>query len=141
MGRILGDYPDVAQAVMDLVKEWFPELEDRAPGDWRVGRVWPDSVQDILAAGESACRVTDIGGNDDGLTDRPLIDIHVLSPTFTDARRLCVGIQSRLLGYPWRTGSTVIDKVRTAMRPHEVPWDDDNTYSYYSSFTVSARRG
>lgn len=141
MGRILEDYPDLVQAVIDLVTGWYADdFADRDPDDWRIGRHWPDNVQNIIAAGEVVCRVTDIGGNDDGLTDRPLIDIHILAPSFVKARDLSVGIQSRLLGYPWRVGSTVIDKVRTAMRPHEVPWDDDNTYSFYSSFTVSARR-
>jgi hypothetical protein len=140
MPRILQPYPDVAKAVMLLVESWFPE--DFAPigEDYRTGRVFPPNLQDTIAAGGAFCRVTDIGGNDDGLTDHPLIDVDVLAPSFKRARDLSLGIQARLLGYPWRAGSTVIDKVRTAMRPHDVPWDDDNTFRFYSSYTISARR-
>jgi hypothetical protein len=143
MGRILKPYPDVAEAVMLLVEGWFPdEFAPRgdAADDYRTGRVYPPNLQDLIANGEVFCRVTDIGGNDDGLTDRPLVDIDVLAPTFARARDLSKEIQARMLGYPWRAGSTVIDKVRTAMRPHDVPWDDDNTFRFYSSYTVSARR-
>ena len=141
MGRILKAYPDTTGAVMDLITAWYPDdFAGRPEDDWRIGRKWPDNVQDIIAAGEVVCRVSDIGGNDDGLTDRPLVDIDILAPSFARARDLAFGIQARLLGYPWRAGSTVIDKVRTAMRPHAVPWDDDNTFRFYSSYTVSVRR-
>jgi len=145
MGRIRADYPDTAEAVMLLIEEqWYPvEFAPReAAGErgYRTGRVFPDNLPEIIAAGEMFVRVTDIGGNDDGITDRPLIDIDVFADTFERARDYAKGIQSRLLGYPWRAGSTVIDKVRTAMRPHDVPWDDDNTFRFYASYTISARR-
>lgn len=141
MARIIKPYPDVAKAVMLLVESWYPEqFAPRPNGDLRTGRVFPPDLVEIIRKGEVFCRVTDIGGNDDGITDRPLIDVDVFAPSFRRARELAVGIQSRLLGYPWRAGSTVIDKVRTAMRPHDVPWDDDNTFRFYASYTISARR-
>lgn len=136
MGRILKPYPDTAEAVMLLMEQWYPDEFGPQPDGFRTGRVFPPNVQGKLPFG----RVTDIGGNDDGLTDYPLIDVDILAATFAQARDLSKGIQARLLGYPWRAGSTVIDKVRTAMRPHAVPWDDDNTFRFYSSYKISARR-
>lgn len=143
MPRILKDYPDLGEAVMLLVEQWYPaEFAPRGDDllDFRTGRVFPPDLQDTIVAGDFFARVADIGGNDDGLTDRPLVDIQVFGSTYKGTRDLAKGIQSRLLGYPWRVGSTVIDKVRTAMRPHEVPWGDDRITSFYSSYTVSARR-
>ncbi len=136
MSRILAPYPDVAEAVMDLCIQWFPALETRPGGDFRVGRVFPDNVQSRLPF----VRMADIGGNDDGITDIPLIDIDVFHDSFSHARDLAKGIQARLLGYPHIIGSTVIDRVRTAMRPHDVPWDDDRVHRFYASYQISARR-
>lgn len=146
MGRILKPYPDFSADVALLVEEWYPDdFSPVDPGDgteprYRTGRVFPPDVQQYIANGEVFCRVNDIGGNDDGLTDHPLIDVDVLASTFARARDLAYGIRARLLGYPWRVGTTVIDKARTAMRPHPVPWDDDNTFRFYASYTVSGRR-
>lgn len=141
MGRILKAYPDIAEAVMFLIEDWYPsEFAPLANGTFRTGRVFPPNVQESIRKGRYFARVQDIGGNDDGLTDRPLIDVDVLGSTFAGTRDIARGIQGRLLGYPWRAGSTVIDKVRTAMRPHDVPWDDDNTFRFYASYTISARR-
>lgn len=140
MSRILEPYPDVAAAVMLLAEQWYADELAPVADRYRTGRVFPEDVQNYVAAGEYFCRVTDIGGNDDGLTDRPLIDVDILGSTFAGTRDLAFGIQARLLGYPWRAGSTVIDKVRTAMRPHPVPWGDDNTHRFYGSYTISARR-
>lgn len=136
MSRILEPYPDIAAAVMLLVEQWYPDEFAPRDGRFRTGRVFPPNVQNDLPF----CRVQDIGGNDDGLTDRPLIDVDILAPSFAEARRLAVGVQARLLGYPWRAGTTVLDQVRTAMRPHAVPWDDDNIHRYYASYGISARR-
>lgn len=140
MPRLLKPYPDVGEAVMLAMEVWFPEELSPLPDVFRTGRVFPPNVQDTIAAGGYFARVTDIGGNDDGLTDRPLIDIDVLGNSYAGTRDLAFRIQARLLAYPWRAGSTVIDKVRTAMRPHSVPWDDDATFRYYASYTISARR-
>lgn len=140
MGRILKPYPDIGGAVLLAVEGWFPDELAPLADRFRTGRVLPQNVQDHIAAGEFFCRVTDIGGNDDGLTDHPLIDVDILGPTYALTRDLAFNIQARLLGYPWRAGSTVIDKVRTAMRPHPVPWGDERIHRFYGSYTVSARR-
>lgn len=134
--RILEPYPDLAKAVMLLVESWYPTEFAPRPKSFRTGRVFPPNVQQVLPF----CRITDIGGNDDGLTDRALIDVDILASTFAESQRLALGIQARLLGAPWRIDGTVIDDIRTAMRPHTVPWDDDNVHRHYSSFVVSARR-
>lgn len=138
MSRIITPYPDTAEALMLLVEEWFPdEFAPLADGTFRTGRVFPPNVQDMLPF----CRVTDIGGNDDGITDRPLIDVDIMAATFKQARDLAVGVQARVLGCPWRASNgVVLDRARTAMRPHDVPWDDDNVFRFYGSYIISARR-
>lgn len=128
-------YPDLEDAVMDLLPSWYPELTT-VGSNFKVGRIFPENLISKLPY----VRVTGIGGNDDGLTDTPLIDIDVFHLTFTQARDLAKGIQGHLLRYPHRVGSTVIDQVRTAMRPHDVPWDDDRIFRFYSSYQVSAGR-
>lgn len=137
MGRIIAPYPDTSGAVMDLIVQWFPEEFTPGPDeDFRVGRVFPPNVQRY----DYFCRVKDIGGNDDRITDRPLIDVDILAKSFTEAQRLAFGIQARLLGAPWRIDRVVIDRATTAMRPHDVPWDDDATFRFYASYSVSVRR-
>lgn len=143
MARILEVFPDTVAALMLLVEEWFPEDFGPTGPDldvYHTGRVFPQDLPELIVGGQAFCRVTDIGGNDDGLTDHPLIDVDVFANDFDRARDLAFGIQARLLGYPWRAGTTVIDQARTAMRPHPVPWDDDRIFRFYSSYTISARR-
>lgn len=143
MGRILKPYPNLDEAVMLLIEQWYPEEfapRGDAADDYRTGRDFPPDLPTLIANNQVYARVQDIGGNDDGLTDRPLIDVDIFAGSYARARDLARGVQARLLGYPWRVGSTVIDKVRTALRPHAVPWDDDNTFRFYGSYTISARR-
>lgn len=133
------DYGDQVEALEILLPQWFPELLPPDPDDpssFRVGTVWPEDLYDVLPV----VRLRDIGGNDDGLTDAALIDIDVLHFTYAQAKALARGIRARILGYPHHAGTTVLDKVRTAMRPHAVPWDDDRVARFYASYTVSARR-
>jgi hypothetical protein len=129
-------FPDLTEALMDLFIRWYPVLATQPGGDFRVGRVFPEGLQSKLPY----VRVRDIGGNDDGLTDVPLIDVDVFHTGFNAARDLSKGIQRNLLGTPHVVNGVVIDLVRTAMRPHDVPWDDDRVYRFYSSYQVGARR-
>lgn len=146
MARILEPYPDTSGALMLLVEQWFPAdfAPTGTPEDpvYRTGRGFPPDLPDLILTppGGAYCRVQDIGGNDDGITDRPLIDVDIFAGSYAKARDLAFGVQARLMGYPWRAGTTVIDKARTAMRPHAVPWDDDRIFRFYSSYTISARR-
>lgn len=139
MSRILKPYPDVIDgALVILLPQWFPALRNPTgrPADFRVGRKLPSDIMDKLPV----VRLNDIGGNDDGLTDHPQIDIDVFHTSFRTCHDLAKGIQARLLGYPHRAGSVVIDQVSTAMRPHDVPWEDDRLFRFYSSYRISVRR-
>jgi hypothetical protein len=130
-------YPDTVDGLKVLLPQWYPELETEDDGTFHVGRIFPDDMQSHLPY----VRARDIGGNDDGLTDIPLIDIDVFHSSFRAARDLALGIQAHLLGYPHRVGGLiVIDRVSTAMRPHDVPWEDDRVFRQYSSYQISARR-
>lgn len=130
------DYPDQTEAVMDLCVRWYPELATKPGGDFRTGRVFPPDLISKLPY----VRVRDIGGNDDGLTDVPLIDVDVFHRTFDLARAMAKGIQTRLLAVPHLINGVVIDQVNTAMRPHDVPWDDERIARFYASYQVGARR-
>jgi hypothetical protein len=135
------DFPDTVDGLKILLPRWFPELEtqdDGTPeGIFHVGRAFPDDMQAQLPY----VRCRDIGGNDDGLTDVPLIDIDVFHSSFRAAKNLAKDIRAKLLGYPHRVeGLLIIDRVKTAMRPHDVPWEDDRVFRQYSSYQISARR-
>lgn len=132
-------YRVLDEDIATLIEGWFEELTNPTgePEDFRVGQKFPNSeLYEVLPF----VRVRDIGGNDDGLTDTPLIDIDVFHRTYAEARNMAMEIQARLLRYPHRVGATVIDEVRTAMRPHDVPWDDERISRFYSSYLASARR-
>lgn len=129
-------YPDVIEGLKLLFPRWYPELETEPDGTFHVGRVFPDDLQDHLPY----VRVRDIGGNDDGLTDVPLIDVDIFHSSFRQARDLALGIQGKLLAYPHRVEGMVLDRVSTAMRPHDVPWDDDRVFRQYASYQIHARR-
>jgi len=131
-------YGDGVAAGKLLLARWFPELADEQDGTFHVGRVFPNdrNLIDILPF----VRIRDIGGNDNGLSDRQLIDFDFFHKTYREVRELADEARTRLLSYPHVAGSTVIDQVSTAMRPHDVPWDDDRIYRQYSSFTFSVRR-
>lgn len=134
--KSLRPYPDIVEGLKLLIPQWFPELETEADGTFRVGRVFPADLQSHLPF----VRLGDIGGNDNGLTDRPLIDVDVFHSSFREARAMALALQQRLLAYPLRVGSMIIDEVHTAMRPHDVPWEDDQVFRQYSSYQISARR-
>lgn len=132
-------YPILDEAVAELIASWYPDLStpEDDPSEYRVGQKFPNrELFEVLPF----VRVRDIGGNDDGLTDTPLIDIDVFHSTYAEVRDLAMDIQARLLRYPHRVGTTIIDEVHTAMRPHDVPWDDERISRFYSSYLVSARR-
>lgn len=133
------DFGDAVDALKGLLPEKFPELAPVDPDDpssFRVGTVWPDNVFDRLPV----VRLTSIGGNDDGLTDYPLIDIDVLHYTRAQAKQLARRIRAFLLSYPHWYDGVLIKKVRTAMRPHPVPWDDQRIARYYGSYVAEVPR-
>lgn len=137
------DYGDAVDALEQLLVDWFPELAQSDPDDastFRVGTVWPPNVYDRLPV----VRLTSIGGNDDGAVDYPLIDIDVMHFTETQAKDLAHRIRAKFLGAPhWVQvdgRGILIKKVRTAMRPHPVPWDDDRVARYYGSYVAEVPR-
>jgi hypothetical protein len=133
------DFGDAVEALENLLVLWFPELQQIDPNDdstFRVGTVWPDNVYEKLPV----VRLTSIGGNDDGLTDRPLIDVDVLHFTDDQAKSLARRIRAKLLGAPHWFDGTSINKVKTAMRLHPVPWDDDRVARYYGSYVAEVPR-
>ena len=129
-------YPDVIDALRELLPRWYPELASTSEEDFHVGRTFPEDLLTKLPF----VRLADIGGNDDRITDRPLIDVDVFHQSFAQVETLARGIQAHLLSGPHWAGGILLDRVRTAMRPHPIPWDSDEVSRMYASYSLSARR-
>lgn len=137
------DFGDAVDALELLLVSWFPELaavDDDDESSFRVGTVFPPNLYDRLPF----VRLTSIGGNDDGAVDYPLLDVDVFHFTNRQAKALARAIRAKLLGWPhWvevEGKGVLIKKVRTAMRPHPVPWDDDRVARYYGSYVAEVPR-
>lgn len=139
------DFGDAIDALEVLLIRWFPELAQTDPDDpstFHVGTVWPDNVFENLPV----VRLTSIGGNDNGRTDYPLLDVDVLHRTPREAKELARAIRAKFLSYPHWVGppdldeAVLIKSVSTAMRPHPVPWDDDRVARYYGSYVAEVPR-
>jgi GrpB-like predicted nucleotidyltransferase (UPF0157 family) len=85
-------------------------------------------------------RVSRVGGaSPDGVTDRPVIDIDVLSTSRNTARNVAVRIEQFFLTRPHP-----IDRCNILMAPQMVPWvsrDAETTVRrFYASYHLSMRR-
>ena len=73
------------------------------------------------------------------------VDIHVFAATYPVARNLAFGLESRLLGYPFRvsTGgrSVLVDRVTVAVPSAEVEWQQDSAIRrFQGTYQFSIRR-
>jgi hypothetical protein len=132
---ILAPFPDIEVAVMAWLRATFPELET-VNGVSHVGStaVAEDPTQYPFV------RVGKIGGNDDLITDRPLVDIEVFDRSRMVSYTLSEAIRARLLGFPHRVNGVVIDRVGTVVSPWRAPWEDSGIHRYLATYQFSARR-
>jgi hypothetical protein len=73
------------------------------------------------------------------------VDVHVFAATYPVARNLAFGLESRLLGYPFRvsTGgrSVLVDRVTVAVPAAEVEWQQDSAIRrFQGTYQISNRR-
>lgn len=126
------DFPDVEDAVMTLVEDWFgADVGTRVPAD----------IQQHLQAGGVFVRVTlTPGGRDNGVSDRSVLDIDTFTATRAAGYDLSEGIRTRLLRGPHRVGDVVLDKVVTVTKPFPADWEDDAIRRRIATYSISARR-
>jgi hypothetical protein len=110
---------------------------------------WVKTVEGVAHAGSvtdttlstklTFVRVMRIGGQDDGVTDRAVVDIDVLAATrgqaWLVAERIRAGLQPRT-----RAGAAIIDSVRTSVSPRQLPWSNDNIKRYSATYGITLRR-
>jgi hypothetical protein len=118
---LLPAYLGIEVARVDV--EHPPELENRLRADW------PYFV-----------RVSRVGGaSPDNVTDRPVVDIDVMSTSRKTARDTAALIEQFLLSCPHP-----IDRCNTLMAPQMVPWISRDAETivrrFYASYHLSMRR-
>lgn len=83
-------------------------------------------------------------GRDDGLTDFPVVGVDTFAPTRVQGQDLAERARQRLTAAPHQVTVdglvVVLDDVRTAEGPHEVPYGDARTRRWVASYTVELRR-
>lgn len=77
-------------------------------------------------------------GDDDGITDRPLLDVSAFHPDRVEAGRLAESVRQVMLGSA-NTAGTLIDSVTTASGPAWVFYAR-NVHRYVASYRVGLRR-
>lgn len=127
----LAPFVDVHDALTDLLADMVE------PG--HVVTWTGTDLQSVLAIGP-LIKIGGVGGDDDRITAVPRVDVSVYALAETDARRLAELVRQRLLSAPHATAAGVIDRVRTEVAPHEVPYDDDAVRLYTATYRVSTRR-
>lgn len=130
----LAAFPDVEEVVMALIEQ-APSLGD--------------AVQTTPAdmAGKTVIRVLRVGGGDDGITDRALMDITVFAPSYALAREVAEKVRQRMLA----AGNTrvitashpsgvLIDRCGTATGPQEIPYENPELRRKPATYRVELRR-
>jgi hypothetical protein len=134
--EILPVYRDEEEVVLDQIEAYytgrrFVELGDQTPDD--------ESLLSVLARVEAFIRVGRTGGapiRGATHTDRPVIDIDVLSNTRAVAKQVAKEIEQLLMAerHP-------IDSCNVLMGPQRVPWVEGSpVVRMYASYQLSLRR-
>lgn len=132
MAAELPPFPDAEDVVMALLAQRAPtttstdaDLEDETP----------------------VIQVTRVGGEDDGITDRPLVEVACFASTYDTARKLARDCLVTILAAPntkvvtedYPTG-VLIDKAETASSPVRVPYDNPDLRRKVGTFRFAWRR-
>lgn len=119
----------------------FPDIEDllsQALTEFAAtGSVYPDNVEERLPF----ARIQRRGGDDDRVTDTPLVDVEVASSTRAEAWRIARAIQARLISGPLHVPLVgVMDRARTQIGPRSVLHENQRIRCVLATYSVSARR-
>lgn len=132
MAALLPPFPDAEDVVMAL-------LAQRAPTT--------TSTDADLEEDAPVIQVTRVGGEDDGITDRPLVEVACFATTYDAARKLARDCLVTILGAPNTTVITedypagvLIDKAETASAPVRVPYDNPDLRRKVATYRFAWRR-
>lgn len=133
MSTVLGVFPDAEEVVMALLRQ--------APALGKTVQTLPEQITEVTI------RVLRVGGGDDGITDRALMDVSVFAATYQQARTVAEQVRQRMLAaggtkvatgtYP---GGVLIDRCVTATGPQEIPYDNPDLRRKPATYQVELRR-
>ena len=124
----------------------FPDLEqvaeDLAAPYGYACKFLPEDFDARLESGQAVILVARVGGKDDGVTDRALIQVAVYGkdrPTAWDTSR---AIQTSILALQWggQVGDVFVDSTSTAAGRIQVPDVDPDDRRVITIYQVDARR-
>lgn len=105
------------------------------PGVVGAGTLTKDNLESTLPF----VRVARIGGQDDGVTDSGVYDFDVFAATRQQAWEVAETIRARLRPRT-RSGTAIIDAVRTSTAPRTLPWANSNIQRYSATYGITLRR-
>lgn len=122
----------------------FPNVEDAlvvALADFvAAGRVVTETPPD-LAAKLPMIRVGRRGGGDDGVTDKPRVDIEIFAATRAVGIPLAEAVRQHLIKAPAFRPGDPFDRIVCDSGPQEVPWGDGKTVRrWIATYTIRSRR-
>lgn len=118
-------WPDIEQTYIKILHDSL---------DVRVADTVPDNVEEL----PGFIRVTRGPGDDDGVSDAPLVDLEVFNRDRGQAALLAERARQVMLGSSNQEG-VLIDSVSTATGPQYVYYGD-NVVRYVASYRVTLRR-
>jgi hypothetical protein len=132
MAALLPPFPDAEDVVMAL-------LESLA--------TTTTSTPVTLEDDGPVIKVTRVGGTDDGITDRPLVEVACFATTYEAARQLgrqvlvttLASVNTKVVtpDYP---GGVLVDVAETASSPQRVPYDNPDLQRKIGTFRFAWRR-
>lgn len=130
----LAAFPDVEEVVLALI-ELTPALGNAV-------QTTPAEMADTVVI-----RVLRVGGGDDGITDRALVDVTVFAPKYAQAREVAEQVRQRMLAAGGkkvpttsRPSGVLIDRCVTATGPQEIPYDNPELRRKPATYRVELRR-
>lgn len=128
MTRELPGWPDVERLLAEVLADLTPGTE--------VGTDLPEDLQDRLPLQ----RVKKIGGAGDDITDVARVDVEAYAFTREQAVPLAEAQRQRIIAAPHRTAAGLIDRVRTEVGPHRMPYTDPAIVLLQATYRISVRR-
>lgn len=116
---MLANWPDAEDVVMSLLGTMSPPVDATTSTDIDLAEQVP------------IVRVTRIGGEDDGISDRPLVELAVFHSTYDEARKLAESVRQFVLASPCTKVPTedipagvLIDNASTVTPPARAAYDN-----------------
>ena len=124
-------FPDLEQVAEDLC----------APYGYAC-KFLPEDFDQRLEAGQAVILVARVGGKDDGVTDRALIQVAVYGGDRATAWDTSRAIQTSILALQWggQVGDVFVDSTSTAAGRIQVPDVDPDDRRVITIYQVDARR-